>query len=113
MLRCKLGAFARQYASVPANTGLGRIGEFWGFARKQRGSDEVRQEAKLKFTCKLCLYIYNHITQSNNDITSFPKEITYLKTIQNFRIHLQMIFLSFLHRNPCRYVTFSNYEKVT
>ena len=59
------GPLIRQYASVPANTGLGRIGEFWGFARKQRGSDEGRQEAKLKFTCKLCLYIYNHITQNN------------------------------------------------
>ena len=27
LLRCKLGDFIRQYASVPANTGLGRIGD--------------------------------------------------------------------------------------
>ena len=80
VIHCNLEAFVRQYASVPANTGLGRIAEFWGFARKQRGSDEGRQEAKLKFTCKLCLYIYTIILRKAiNDIISVPKEITFLK----------------------------------
>ena len=47
------GLLIRRYASVPGNTGVGRIGEFWGFARKQAGSEEGRQEAKLKFVLKL------------------------------------------------------------